>query len=421
MAFRAFHVAHEFLDGIPGVLAAGFGVTALEIGGDSLEIRVELTAALLLRALDEYFLALRAVHYLIYCRLGYLRNRLVNGESVFLGKGVDVHCGDCALGVVPAGSPYCAAADSESGIRHDEVRVYAAVASQTGALGAGSVGIVEREHSRHQFLDGNSVLRAGVALGEVQFLPVDDIDVDKPSGEIPGGFDTLCQSGFYAVLHYKAVNYYFYGVLLVLLQGYLLGEVVGDPVHAHTGVSGLPGGFELLLVLALASSDHGSQHLELGALRQFHYLIDYLVNGLLLYLSAADGAVRDSDTGVHQSQVVVYLRHSTHGRARILGGGFLVDGDGRGESLNAVYVRFFHLSQEHSRVGGEALHIAALSVRKYRIECQGAFSAAGKPGHYHKAVPREGHVYIFKVVLPGAAYDYLVVCQFLLFLSQGRL
>ena len=227
MAFRALDVAHEFLNGIPGVLTAGFGVTALKIGGDSLKIRVELTAALLLRALDEYFLALRAVHYLIYCRLGYLRNRLVNGESVLLGKGVDVHCGDCALGVVPAGRLYCTAADSKSGVRHDEIRVHSAVASQTGALGAGSVGIVEREHSRHQFLNGNSVLRAGVALGEVHLLSVDDVDVDKPSGEISSGFDTFGQSGFYAVLHYKAVNYYLNGVLLVLLQGYLLGEVVG--------------------------------------------------------------------------------------------------------------------------------------------------------------------------------------------------
>ena len=50
------------------------------------------------------------------------------------------------------------------------------------------------------------MLRAGVALGEVQFLSVDDVDVDKPSGEIPGGFDTLCQSGFYAVIDASGVK-----------------------------------------------------------------------------------------------------------------------------------------------------------------------------------------------------------------------
>lgn len=58
--------------------------------------------------------------------------------------------------------------------------------------------------------------------------------------------------------------------------------------------SGFPRGFELLLMFALASADNRGKHLKFGALGKLQHLIDDLIDGLLLYLSAADRAVRNA-------------------------------------------------------------------------------------------------------------------------------
>ena len=124
MALRALYLAHEFFDGVPGILAVRFGVAALQVGCDTFEIGIELTSALLFRALYQYLLAVGTVHYLVYRFIGQLGHRLIDRESVLFGEGVDIHCGYGAFGIIPAGSLYGAVPDGKSCVWHDEVGVY---------------------------------------------------------------------------------------------------------------------------------------------------------------------------------------------------------------------------------------------------------------------------------------------------------
>ena len=60
--------------------------------------------------------------------------------------------------------------------------------------------------------------------------------------------------------------------------------------------------------------------------------------------------MRLADSGVEQAQIVVNLRHRTDGRTRIAVGRLLVDGNRWRKPLDVLYVRFFHLAEELSRV-----------------------------------------------------------------------
>ena len=59
-------------------------------------------------------------------------------------------------------------------------------------------------------------------------------------------------------------------VLLVLLQGNVLGQVIEVSVGPDPDIAGAAGVVQHLGVLALAAPDHRGQHLDAGALRQGH-------------------------------------------------------------------------------------------------------------------------------------------------------
>ena len=197
-------------------------------------------------------------------------------------------------------------------------------------------------------------------------------------------------------------------MLLVFLKLDLLVQVVHQAVHPGPDKTGFPGGLELFLMLALPSPDHRRKHLDAALFRQSQHLIHDLVDGLLLDLPAADRAMRDTDPGIEQTQVVVDLGDRAHGGSGVFGGGLLVNGNSRGKPVDHVNVRFFHLAQKHPGVGGKALHVPALALGVNCIESQGGFSRTGKPGEHHQLVPGNGHVYIFQVVFPGTVHYDLI-------------
>ena len=56
---------------------------------------------------------------------------------------------------------------------------------------------------------------------------------------------------------------------------------------------------------------------------------------------------------VQQTQVVIDFRHRAHRRAGVVGSGFLVNGNGRAQPLNGVYIGLIHLAQKLPGVGAE--------------------------------------------------------------------
>ena len=300
-----------------------------------------------------------------------------------LGQALHIHGGDGAALHGPAAGLQAALLNGKPLVGDDQVRVDLHEHPQAGALFAGAKGVVEGEHPGGQLLHGHAVLRAGVVLGEGDVLPVNDIDDHNAPGKPRGRFNGVCQPGADVRLDHQPVHNDLDVVLAVFLQLDLLVQVVDKAVHPGTDKAGLPGGPELLLMLALAPPDHRRQHLDAGFLRQGQHPVHDLVDSLLLDLPAADGAVGDADAGVEQAQVVVDLRHGTHGRPGVLGGGLLVDGNGRGQAVDHVHVGLFHLAQKHPGVGGKALHVPALSLGVNGVKGQGGFPRPGKPREHH--------------------------------------
>ena len=91
------------------------------------------------------------------------------------------------------------------------------------------------------------------------------------------------------------------------------------------------------------------------------------------------------------------------GRARIRGGGALVDGDGRAEAIDAIDIRFFDLIKELAGIGRERFDIAALAFGVERVESEGRFAGTGHAANGDHPVPGQIDVDPLQVMGPCPA------------------
>src|SRR5207237_9623756 len=103
--------------------------------------------------------------------------------------------------------------------------------------------------------------------------------------------------------------------------------------------------------------------------------------------------------------VVVYLGDRAHGRALVVAGALLLDGDRGGESLDRVHIGLLHQSEELTGIRGQRLDVATLPLGVNRVEGQGGLAGSGQPGDHGEDVElgRDGDV--LGVVLGGGADD----------------
>ena len=113
------------------------------------------------------------------------------------------------------------------------------------------------------------------------------------------------------------------------------------------------------------------EDLQAGAFEVFLQNVHNLLRGLLGDFFATFGAVRVADSRPGQTNVVVDFGDGADGWARVLGGGLLVDGDGRREAFDEVHVGLVHLAQERTGVGGQGLDVATLPFGEDRVEGEG--------------------------------------------------
>ena len=159
-------------------------------------------------------------------------------------------------------------------------------------------------------------------------------------------------------------------------------------------------------MFALAGAHDRREYLESRALGQRGYLIDHLIDGLLIDLAAALGAVRGAYARVEQAQVVMDLGNGAHGRAGIAAGGLLVYRYSGRQAVDIVDVRLFHLAQELARIRRQRLHIAPLALGVYRVKRQRRLARAAQARKYYQLVARYLYVNVFQVVGARALYDY---------------
>ncbi len=163
----------------------------------------------------------------------------------------------------------------------------------------------------------------------------------------------------------------------VLFQLNLLGQVVKVAVHPHPDITAFLGTVKYLGMFALPAPHHRRKQLNLRPLRKLHDLIHNLIYRLLLNLLTAVGAMRNPDAGIEQTKIIINLRHRAHRGTRVAVGGFLVNGDGRGKTVNPLHIGFFHLAQELPCIRGERFHVASLPFRIDGIKSQGGFPGTG--------------------------------------------
>ena len=203
--------------------------------------------------------------------------------------------------------------------------------------------------------------------------------------------------------HLEPVDHDLDGVLDVLGQ---LGRRV-DVVHlavdaqAHEALCAQFG--KKIHLLALAPGHHRREDHDARVLRQGQHMVDHLRHRLRRERQLVFGTVGRANAREQQAQVVVDFGHGTHSGARVVAGGFLLDGDGRRQAFDQVDIGFFHQLQELPRVGRQRLDVTPLALGVKRVKCQRTLARARQSGHHHQLVARQVEADVFQVVRACAA------------------
>ena len=280
------------------------------------------------------------------------------GKAALIRAGLPSRHGDGAL------------VDALGGIRDHQLLIKLHLVAETEALGAGSEGVVEGEAARLDLADADPAVRAGKALAERHGLPAYHIHFQQPVRQLQHALHRIREPACDPVLHHETIHHHLNIVLYIFVQLDLLGQLIQTAVHAHPHIAAALRALEHLCVLALASSDHRRQKLDPRAFRQRHDLIHHLIHALSCNLAPTGGTVGDTDPGIQQPEIIIDLRHCAHRGSGVAVGGFLVDGDCRGQSFDLLHIGLLHLSQKLAGIGGKRLHIPSLPLRIYCIKCQ---------------------------------------------------
>ena len=221
----------------------------------------------------------------------------------------------------------------------------------------------------------------------------------------PSAVSTLsARRGAEVGLHRQAVDHHLDVVLQLLVEGGDVADLVELAVDPHALEAALLQVEQLLLVFALAAARDRRQQVDAGALRQGQNPIDHLADGLAFDRQAGRRRIGDADAREQQAQVVVDLRDRADGRARVLGGGLLLDRDRGRQALDQFHVRLLHQLQELARIGGERFDIAPLALGIDGVEGEGGLARAGKAGDDGQRLARDIDVDVLEIVLFGAAH-----------------
>ena len=184
-----------------------------------------------------------------------------------------------------------------------------------------------------------------------------------------------------------------------------IGQIVDLPVHHHPHEPLATCALEEILEFPLPAADQGCNDLDLSSFGPSQDDIRHLRGTLTLDGGTVVGTVWHAYSSPEEPQVVVDLSHRPDRRAGVGPRRSRLDGDGRGETLDRVDVGFFHEPQELAGIGREGLHIAALSLRVDRIECEGGLAGPRQAGDDRHGVARDLDINIPKVVDSGSAND----------------
>ena len=333
----------------------------------------------------------------------------MDGNGVEHLRPIVAHVEDVAQGTV---------ADGLVGRAYQVVDVDNAMDAQAVALGARAIGGVEREVARLQVVDGVAVLGARQSQRVLEQLaralslfhePHRDVALGQARSRLNGLGDATQR----AVLYGDTVDNNFDSVLELLVErhAFLVVEANDLTVDAHTGKTLGAQVLEKLRVLTLAAAHDRCQHQRLATRCSLGDLVGDLVGRLALDNASTLRAVRCADAGIQKSQVVIDFCHRSHSGAGVFRRRLLVDGDSRGQTLDAVDVRLVHLPQEHARIARERLDVTALTFGEDGVKGQRALTRTGKACDDHELVAGNFKRDILEVVLARTSDDDVFLCH----------
>ena len=238
-------------------------------------------------------------------------------------------------------------------IRHNQSLVKLHMHAKTGAVRAGTEGIIKGKQARFNRRQADAAVIAGKMLAEkLRFRCfAQRCHLGKTVCQLQRRFHGIRQALPDAFTHRQAVDNHRKAVLFIFLQADILIQCAHLTVDKHTHIACTPHIVEHTHMLTLAPPHQRRHHHKTASLRQLQHPVDNLLHALLLNELAALRAVRFTGACEKQTQIIVNFRNSTYGRTRIAARGLLVDGNRRAQALDVVHIRLVHLSQELARVG----------------------------------------------------------------------
>ena len=171
-------------------------------------------------------------------------------------------------------------------------------------------------------------------------------------------------------------------------------------------------------MFTLSSTDNRCKNLNLSFFRKCHNNINHLVNCLFVDFASTFWTMRNTNSCIEKSEIIIYFCNSSYCRTRISVSWLLVYRYSRWKSFNTVNIRLFHLSQELSCIWGQWFHISSLTFCIYCIKCKTRLSRTWKSCKHNKLVSWNINIYSFKIMLSCTLYPYAVpvTASFYLFL-----
>src|SRR6266699_2865027 len=117
----------------------------------------------------------------------------------------------------------------------------------------------------------------------------------------------------------------------LLIQLDLVTQISNVAIYSHAHIAGAPHLIKerficaLMLLGAINRAPTGRKQHDTRTFRQFEDRVNYLLDSLLADLAPTLWTVQMTNTGIEQTQVVIYLRHRSDRRTRVQCCPFLAD------------------------------------------------------------------------------------------------
>ena len=234
----------------------------------------------------------------------------------------------------------------------------------------------------------------------------------KPITLTHGCSHSILQTHIFVPCHLQLVYHHLHIVVFIPIQPHARQSLTHFPIDTHIQIAFLAHLIKQLLVMPLPVAHQRSKNVNPLPLIILLDQANDLLLSIFHHLFARQIRVSLTRTRKKQAKEIIHFRSGAHRRARVLVGGFLLDGNHRTQSCNLVHIRTLQISQKISGVCRKRLDIPTLSLGKNGIESQGRLPAPAQSRYDTQAIAGNFHINIFQIVHAGTVHVYLF-CLFL--------